>query len=381
MIMKKRFKELNDGEIREFVDSSDSTNFFEENLFFIEQLLHGKLFFNQEKIKHLREILPMFFGKSIVFYRNEMIQDYVDQYNQFKSQILEDFPNIFQSEEELTRQNIFNKKNMVHPIENVKKSVLFYGESTGSELMSQIGKHGREALEINSRAGNLNFSEIEAFKFLRYSFGNLKKEDNHTLDHLQNFIKNTENYPAKEKFSEEINHIQILNQLKISTLNRLKKIPAESLRNFLLGILDTQSHIEYFCRYFHRLVHIKKHGNLKYGKEYYQYYSKKKFDDKKFRKTCKKELNDFPELQKFLRRYCITFKRLRNIRAHQIPDDVNITPGGFISFQVIGEKKRREIDYREKREKMIVYGVFINKIKLHLQSPYNESEDVFVSWD
>ena len=92
-------------------------------------------------------------------------------------------------------------------------------------------------------------------------------------------------------------------------------------------------------------------------------------------------MNDFPELQKFLRRYCITFKRVRNIRAHQIPDDVNITPGGFISFQVIGEKKRREIDYREKREKMIVYGVFINKIKLHLQSPYNESEDVFVSWD
>ena len=94
---------------------------------------------------------------------------------------------------------------------------------------------------------------------------------------------------------------------------------------------------------------------------------------------CKTELNDFPELQNFLRKYCNTFKKLRNIRAHQIAGEVKILPGGFIYIPDIGNEKGKYIDYREKREKMINYGVFINKINLHPHSPYDELEDIFVS--
>lgn len=376
--MKKRFRDVNDNKIRELANSPYLKLFIDGIHYFIEQFSQGKLFFNQDKIKQFQEIATIFLGKSIIFYRNEMVQVYVTQYNEFNSLVSKDYPNLFQIEKDFTQQNIFTKKDMAHPMENVKKAVLFYNESTGSELMNRVGQLGRGMLEINSRAENSRLSDSEETNLLKASLEFLKKGDSDILDLLQNSIKNVENYPDKEIFSEKINHLQILNQLKISTLDRLKKVPAESIRKFLIGIQDTQSHIEYFCRYFHRLVHIKKFGNQKYGREYYRYNSKQ-FDEEKFHKMCKTELNDFPKLQNFLRRYCITFKELRNIRAHRVPGEVKILRGGFIVIPAIGNEKRKYIDYREKCEKMINYGVFINKIKLHPHSPYDESEDVFVS--
>jgi len=265
-------------------------------------------------------------------------------------------------------------------MENVKKSVLFYNESTGSELMSRVGQLGRDMLEINSRAENSRLSNSEETRLLKASLEFLKKRDSGILDLLQKSITNVENYPDKEIFSENVNQMRFLNQLQTSSLERLKNNPVERVKIFLTGIQDTQSHIEYFCRVFHRLVHIKKYGNQEYGKEYYHYKSKQ-FDEDKFRDMCKTELNDFPELQNFLRKYCITFKILRNIRAHQVAGEVKILPGGFIYIPDIENEKGKYIDYREKREKMINYGVFINKIKLHPHNPYDESEDVFVSLD
>lgn len=376
--MKKRFRDINDNKIRELANSPDLKLFLGGIPYFIEQLRQGKLFFNQDKIKQFQEIATKFLGKSIVFYRNEMVQAYVTQYNEFNSLVSKDYPNLFQIEKEFTQQNIFTKKDMAHPMENVKKAVLFYNESTGSELMSRVGQHGRDLLEINSRAENSRLSDSEGTSLLKASLEFLKKRDSGILDLMQNFIKNAENYPDKEIFSENIDQMRFLNQLKTSSLERLKNNPVESVRIFLTGIQDTQSHIEYFCRYFHRLVHIKKYGNREYGKEYYHCNSKK-FDEKKFREMCKTELNDFPELRNFLRRYCITFIKLRNIRAHQVAGEVKILPGGFIVIPAIGNEKGKCIDYREKLEKMINYGVFINKIKLHPYSPYDESEDVFVS--
>lgn len=376
--MKKRFKELNDDEIGEFINSPDSNMFIDGILYFIEQLIQGKVFFNQEKIKHFKEIAPIFFGESMVFYRNKLVQIYVSQYKEFISWVSEDYPDLYQIEKEFTQKNIFTKKDMGHPMENVKKCVLFYNESTGSELMAVIGQLGRDLLENIARTKNSMLSDSDPVNLLKSSFEFLKKKDNGIFDKLPTFIKTVENYRDKEYFSENVNQIRILNQLKTSSLEKSKLNPLEIVRNFLTGIQDTQSHIEYFCRYVHRLVHIKKHGDRKYRGEYYHHNSKK-FDENKFRDMCNTEMNNFPELKNFLRRYCVTFKDLRNIRAHQVAGEVEIFPSGYISIPNIGKEKRKNIDYREKREKIINYGVFINKIKLHPQNPYEESEDVFVS--
>lgn len=377
VIMKKRFKKLSDDEIREFMNSPDLNMFLHEIFYLIEQWRQGKLFFKQDKIKLFQEKAPMYFGKSIVFYRNERIQIYVDQYNEFKSMVSKDFSDLFQIEEEYSRQKIFTKKFMTHPMEYASKNVLFYGELTGSELMSRIGQFGRDSLEINSKAEKFSLTESDALNLLKKSFEFLKKQDEKTLDYLLNVIKNEENYPDKEQFSSNINQIRNLNFLKSSSLESFKNKRTEIVKNFLIGIQDTQSHIEHFCRYIHRLVHIKKYGNTKYREEYYDYNSKT-FDEDKFRKMCKSDLKDYPELKTFLRRYCKTFKKLRNIRAHQITGEVDISLKGFITIPTIGNEKGVKFNYIEKREKMITYGVFINKIKLHSYSQYDVSEDLFV---
>lgn len=379
-MMKKKNRELNDYVIRKFVNSPYFNKILPEILYFIEQWVQGKLFFNQDKIKLFQEKAPMFFGKSKVFYRNEKIQIYVDQYNEFKSMVTEDFPNLFQIEEEYSRQNIFTKKLMAHPMENVSKSVLFYGELTGSELMNRIGQLGRDLLEIVSKAEMSSLSESDALNLLKKSFEFLKKQDESLIDDLVNVIKNDENYPDKEKFSDNINQIRNLRILRASSLESFKNKRTEIVKNFLIGIQDTQSHIEYFCRYFHRLVHIKKYGNTKYGEEYYNY-NRKTFDEDNFRKMCKSELNDYPDLKTFLRRYCKTFKKLRNIRAHQITGEVDISLKGFITIPTIGNEKGVKFNYIEKREKMVTYGVFINKIRLHSHNPYDLLEDLFFVMD
>jgi hypothetical protein len=375
--MKKKFKNINENQIRQLVNSPDLNLFLGGMNYFVEQTLQGKLFFNQDKIKQFQEFATKFFGKSIVFYRNEMVQAYVDQYIEFNSLVSNKYPDLYQFEKEFIQQNIFTKKNMAHPMENVKRSVLFYNESTGFELMSRFGQLGRDLQEINSRAENSKISASEKMSILETSIEFLRNRNSVQLDLLPNIIKNIENYPDKEKFSENVNQMSSLNKLMTSSLERLKKNPVESVKNFLIGIQDTQSHIEYFCRYFHRLVHIKKYGNQDYGEKYYHYNSNQ-FDEEKFHDMCKTELNNFPGLQNFLRKYCKTFKGLRNIRAHQVAGEARISPGGFIYIPAIGNEKGKNIDYREKREKMIDYGVFINKIKLHTNSPYDESEDVFV---
>jgi len=377
VIMKKKFKKLNDYKIKELLNSPDLNQFSNELPYFLDRLGQGKLFFNHDKTKEIQEMAPMFFGKSLVIYSNEMVQNYVTQYNEFKSLVSEEYPDLFQIEENYIVQNIFTKKHMAHPMEYVNKSVLFYGDSTGSALMSRIGEVGKDLLEINSRAELSSSCDQEALKLLRESLEFPKKQDTKILDHLQSFIKKAEKYPSKERFSENIDQIRILNSLKSSSLESFKKNPVEIVRNFLTGIQDAQSHIEYFCKHIHRLVHIKKYGNQKYEDEYYRYNSKM-FDEEKFRDMCKSKLNDYPDLKNFLRRYCITFKDLRKIRAHQVTGDTKILSGGFIWIPNIENEKGKYIDYREKREKMITYGVFINKISLYSQSPYDESEDVFI---
>lgn len=375
--MKKKFKKLNDYEISEFLNSPDFKQFSNELPYFLDRLGQGKLFFNQDKTKNLQEMAPMIFGKSLVIYRNEMVQNYVTQYNEFKSIVSEEYPDLIQIEENYILQNIFTKKNMAHPMNFVNKSILFYGDPTGFALMSRIWEIGKDLLEINSRAEVSNSYHPDGLKLLRESLEFPKKQDPKIFDHLQSFINNVEKYPSKEQFNEKINQFRILNSLKSSSLESFKENPVEIVRNFLTGIQDTQSHIEYFCRYVHRLVHIKKYGDQKYEEEYYRYNSKM-FNEEEFRDMCKSELNDYPDLKKFLRRYCIIFKDLRNIRAHQVTGDTKILPGGFIWIPNIGNEKGKYIDYREKREKMITYGVFINKIGLYSQSPYDESEDVFI---
>ena len=166
----------------------------------------------------------------------------------------------------------------------------------------------------------------------------------------------------------------ILNQ----TIIRYNKNPTENIKDFIVGIQDTQSHIEYFCKYFHRLAHIEKYGNQEYDNFYYKYFSNK-FDDGLFRDMCQSELNDFPDLQSYLRRLCITFKELRNIRAHQAAGKAKILSGGYIWIPKIGKEAGKRIEYKDKREKIITYGLFVNKINLHLTSPYVFDEDVFVS--
>ena len=104
--------------IRELANSPDLKLFLDGILYFIEQLKKGKLFFNQDKIKQFQEIVTIYLGKSIVFYRNEMVQAYVTQYNEFNSLVSKDYPIPFQIEKEFTQQNIFTKKNMAHPMEN-----------------------------------------------------------------------------------------------------------------------------------------------------------------------------------------------------------------------------------------------------------------------
>ena len=219
---------------------------------------------------------------------------------------------------------------------------------------------------------------LEPFIEALIGAGNLNINQAKTLDTLQSTINKNECYPDKEEFNQLLDQLRTLQTFLNRTVIRYKKKPTENIKDFIVGIQDSQSHIEYFCKYFHRLIHIKKYGNQEYDKFYYQYFSKK-FDDELFRDMCQTELNDFPDLQCYLRRLCITFKELRNIRAHQAAGKAKILSGGYIWIPKIGKEAGKRIDYKEKREKIITYGLFVNKIKLHQTSPYVIDEDVFVS--
>ena len=53
--MKKRFRDINDNKIRELANSPDLKLFLDGIPYFIEQLIQGKLFLNQDKIKQFQE--------------------------------------------------------------------------------------------------------------------------------------------------------------------------------------------------------------------------------------------------------------------------------------------------------------------------------------
>ena len=358
--MKKFFTDLNDEELIEFVQSSENKKFMEGTQYFIKQTLEGKLFFDLRKIRHFVDNL----GKATEVIKNEIVSLYVTQYNEFISSISHAYPNLYKDELKFARQNIFNSITMAHPMEFVKKCVLFYGESSGSGLMERIGILGMEINKFVPQLENSEISESEALTLLRNAGKFLKTGKGSTPDDIQDFIQKQENYRSKEDFIKIMGKIKDLNELKNYTLNKTKENPTEVITNFLTGIQDTQSHIEYFCRFFHRLVHIKKYGNQDYGEEYYRRY-RKKFEDDEFRDMCRDELEAYPELQRYLRKTCNTFKDLRNIRAHQVAGNSKFLNKDYIYIPNVNQEGGKCIDHKEKRNKIITYGVFINKIQLY----------------
>ncbi len=367
-------RDPNNEELSKFNGSLATERTQEGINYFIEQILQGKLFFNFEKIKDLLEL----FGNSVVIIKNERIPVYVSQYIKFISQVMRDYPNLYQEELDFARQICFDNQKMPHPMQQAKKCLLIYNQPIGMDLMGRIGNLGKELFDINSTAGNLEISDLDANNLLKEANKFVETHDSKNLDSIQNLMKKQKDYPDIERFTENVNQIRILNQFKNASLEKSKAGPVEDVKIFLSGIQDTQSHIEYFCSFFHRLVHIKNWGNREYDDEYYRYNSKK-FKKSSFLDMCERELNIFPELQKFLKDYCTTFKIPRNLRAHQDFGEARISPAGIITIIDKNTGEIREIDYNEKREKLISYGVFINKIKLYSNSPFDESEDVFIS--
>lgn len=333
--------------------------------------IQGKIFFDKNTVQNLKNfVMPLFFDIEEVDKPTP-----VSQYQKFISTIEEAQPVLFQEEKKHSQNEIFNTKKLDHPMKFVKYLFPAYD----IELNKRIAKSNKELLDLCLDSGDskdLDMVEFLGFftKF-RDSLINRNFKDNY--DQLKILIDN-QNFYSKEirdvifKKIDEIIHFVEEQEL---SRKQIIKNPTEFGRNVLRAINYTQSHIEYFCSYIHRLVHIKNQRNNTFEGRYYQHNSKKFWDDK-FIKMCNRNLKDFKILQSFLRTCCNQLKELRNINAHQVAGEITISKDHkMLLIPTIGKKEPLKINHKEMCDFIISYGVFINKIKLHPKSPYEISED------
>ncbi|MBY8992712.1 MAG: hypothetical protein KGD58_18355 [Candidatus Lokiarchaeota archaeon] len=69
---------------------------------------------------------------------------------------------------------------------------------------------------------------------------------------------------------------------------------------------------------------------------------------------------------------------MRNINAHQVPGEIYLSKDRKqLIIPKVGEEDTLRIHYEILCDKIITYGIFINKIGLHPKSHYDISEDTF----
>jgi len=333
--------------------------------------LQGKMFFDKNTIQQLKGLaMPFFYN---IEENDQTIP--VSQYQKFNSKIEKAQPVLFQEEREYSQRIIFNIKNLDHPMKFVKYLFPVYS----IELNKRIAKKNKELLDICLNSGDSRDLDIEDFLVFFNKFRDflIKRNFKESFNQLKTFLNN-QNFYSKEVKAKIIEKIdEIIYIVKEQELNRKQILndPTEFGRNVLRAVHYTQSHIEYFCSYVHRLVHIKTQKDRIYEGKYYRYNSKKFWEDK-FIKMCKNNLKDFKALQIFLTKCCNELKKLRNINAHQAAGEITISKDyKMLVVPAIGEEEPLKIKHQELCDFIISYGVFINKIKIHPKSPYEISED------
>lgn len=370
--MKKERPELNIEELLKLIEAYNQNNVNN----FLDLSIQGKKFFGKDTIENIKDFaMPFFFNIEEI---NKPIP--ITQYQEFISTIAKAQPDLFQKEREYMQNIILNIFD--HPMKFVEYLFPVYSNN----FNIRCAQKNKELLDIclnldDSRDLSIpNKKMIDLLVFFKQIRDFLNKRNmTGAYSEFIIFISKHKLYSKKQKAKiiEKIDEItQIIEEHEIK-IKEILKDPTEFGRNVLRAAHYTQSHIEYFCSYIHRLVHIKINGNRNYGNMYYRYNSTN-FNINDFTGMCEKELTDFEALQSFLIQYSNILKELRNINAHQVAGYIKLSEDHEkLIIPVIGKKDALELNHAKLCEVIISYGIFINKIELHPKSPYDISEDTF----
>ena len=307
---------------------------------FLESSMEGKLFHHSQTLYRFKGFMSPFFNVTIL---NQPVP--VSQYQEFTSKIQTAYPKLFRKEKEYSQNNIFDKTE--HPMEYIKYIIPEYNDNL-TFLRSTL--RSKELFETTFNFTKFDDSEENGEKILdfysKFSDSLHKKDRMAALNNLKKFnIQYQPSLKRKEDLNKGIdNLIPVLKEQKIRKAFIMENF-SEFGRNLLRATNYTQSHIEYFCAYFHRLIHIKNNGDRNYRKNYYNYDSKS-FWGKNFREACREELKDFKDLKTFLVKYSYILKVLRNINSHQVPGEICLSKDRkYILLQETGKKRKKRENY------------------------------------
>jgi len=344
--------------------------------------------YSQGKLLHVEElfqkgILKMFFGDNIKISDIHNYKNIRSQYETFVKKISSRHSNLYDRERKFTRNMIFYK--MAYPMDIAKYLYPLYNNSTGYELNIQIGKLGLELSQIIPKLNFSEASESDLLKFLTEFYKNfrdyfLSREFEKLVDYVKDFLNKYKTRPQKDldRMNLLLDKSKILIKKQNKLLEEISKDPTEFGRDFLRAINYIQSHMEYFCKYIRRLIHIGEENHDDYNNSYYNHYSTD-FDRTKFKKTCENKLSHHPDLKNYLKELATQLNELRNINAHQIPRYFYLSPlKSELCFPVIGKETDRCVDHEKIADIIITYAIFINSIDLHPENPYEKSENRFL---
>jgi len=357
---------INVGIIKKLIELFDQNQIPAELKRFVDQSIQGKKFSTIKSVQLLKDFVSPVFNIEVINKSGP-----VSQYQEFISTVANTQPGLFQKEKEYTQNKIFNP--MGHPMEFVKYLFPVYNDEF---FYNKVVLKSKEILEECFKVDDSEIPDKNLRGILKIFDSIKKRELKGALVHLK--IINNHHTLSKEdkvKVNRQIDElIQVIEEQELRRTLILNN-STEFGRDILRATNYTQSHIEQFCSYIHRLVHIKNHGNRKFKGRYYRYGSKS-FWDSAFRKMCKKDLKDFKSLKSFLIRYSKDLKILRNINAHQVPKEISLSKDyKYLIFQEIRKKNKTKENFNKLRENIISYSIFINKIVLHPKSRYDPSED------
>jgi len=369
--MKKKRENLNVEDLKNLIESYNKNEIPTKIKKLLDHSIQEKIFLNNETIHTLKDFALPFFDIEII---KQPVP--LSQYQEFISTVAKAHPELYQKEREETQNKIFSV--MGHPTEFVKYLFPVYHDEF---FFMKIAQKSLELFDMCLNLGDYkipNEKTLDVLNFITKILDSFNKRDmKGVLGHLITFINNQNSFSNEEKsrISKELGEfLQVIEEYELRR-KRILDNPTAFGRNILSAVNYMRSHIEYFCSYIHRLVHIKNMGNRDYRGMYYQYGSNK-FWDYEFIKMCNKELKDFEALQSFLIRYSKELKKLRNISAHQVPEEIYLSKDHkMLIIPVIGKTENLEIRYSELCDIIINYGIFINKIELHPKNPYDTSED------
>ncbi|MBD3211363.1 MAG: hypothetical protein GF311_02055 [Candidatus Lokiarchaeota archaeon] len=347
--------------------------------YFINHVGKGKLFF--EDIPYLKAILLDFFGENITIYESKIVRNVVKQYNSFVNKIISQEENLYNQENRKTLKEIFYK--IAFPMDIIKYAIPNYHNSSLREFSNEIVENYSQ---LSKSIANQNILEVseKQLEFVSSFFDTyLKNTLSTNLDKSINIVKDI--LESQEKGQELPNKINEILESSLTSINKRKRSlqeiydnPTEFGRNFLRTINYIQSHMEYFCVFFRRLIHIIKENTNNYEGRYYDHFNNK-FEDKEFRKICRKTLSFYPDLKNYLIQITRQLRKLRNINAHQIPRKFTIIPEyDLICFPVVGRKGLKCISHKKTLYNMIKYAFFFNNIDFHQKNSYKKEEKMFI---